>query len=80
MPQAASDEQAVRKIRDQLVDATRALKSVNYGALSTEARSQYDTAKRFIEQAEEALKAKKYVFASYLSDKAGTLARELLGR
>jgi len=38
---------------------------------------QYDTAKRFIQQAEDALKAKNFVFAEQLADKAATLAAAL---
>jgi hypothetical protein len=79
-PQTANDSQAERKIRDALTRAGRTLRGVNYGALNADARSQYDTAKRFIEQAEEALKIRNYVFASYLSDKADTLAKGLVGR
>ena len=45
------------------------------GARATDARAQYDTARRFIDQAEGALRARNYMFASYLADKAETLAR-----
>ena len=42
---------------------TDQLARVNVGALSTDARPQYDTARRFIDQAEGALKARNYMFA-----------------
>jgi hypothetical protein len=37
-------------------------------------------AKRFVSQAEEALKAKNLAFASTVADKAATLAMQLAGR
>lgn len=76
----AGDQQAERNIRAQLARATRDLSRVDYGALSNDAKAQYDTAKRFIQQADDALKARNYVFAATLADKAGDLAAVLLGR
>ena len=48
--------------------------------LNADARTQYDTAKRFIRQAEDALRAKNLVFAKSLADKAAALAAQLGGR
>jgi hypothetical protein len=79
-PQTANDQAADRRVRDTLQGATRTLSAVDYSGLNPNGKSQYDTAKRFIEQAEEALKNKNYVFATYLSEKADTLARGLQGR
>jgi hypothetical protein len=76
-PQSADTDEAVRRIRAMLDRAARDLSRVNYTALKPDTRAQYDTAKRFIEQAEEALRSKNYDIASYLADKAQTLAREL---
>jgi hypothetical protein len=53
---------------------------VDYSKLSTDGRSQYEQSKRFIQQAEQALKDQNFVFAQTLADKAATLAAELLGR
>ena len=41
-------------------------------------RSQFDTARRFIQQADDALKARNIVFAGKLADKAATIAAVLV--
>ena len=69
-----------RSIRSTLTRASSELSRVNYRALNTDARTQYDTAKRFIQQAEEAMKTKNLVFAKNLADKAAVLAAQLGGR
>lgn len=76
-PQTANDEQAASQVRAVLGRADGTLNNVDYRALSAAARQQYDTAKRFITQAENALKIRNYVFARNLADKADTLARQL---
>jgi len=67
-----------RNIRARIAQATRDLDRTDYRALSTERRTEYDTARRFIHQAEEALKVKNLVFAEQLADKAATLAAALV--
>ena len=67
-----------RNIRARIAQATRDLDRTDYRALSTERRTEYDTAKRFIQQAEDALKVKNLVFAGQLADKAATLAAALV--
>jgi len=69
-----------RNIRTRIAQATRDLDRTDYRALSTERRTEYDTAKRFIHQAEEALKVKNLVFAEQLADKAATLAAALVSK
>jgi hypothetical protein len=69
-----------RRVRVLVAQATNDLNRVNYQALNADARNQYDTAKRFATQAEEALRARNLVFASNLADKAAALAAQLLGR
>jgi hypothetical protein len=54
--------------------AEKALDGIDYKALGVEARAQYDTAKRFLKQADDALKAKNIVYAWQLADKANTIA------
>jgi len=76
---SAADAAAERQVRDLLGRAARDLKRVDYGRLSNEGRSQYDQAKRFAEQAEQALKERNLVFASTLADKAAMLASQLGG-
>ena len=79
-PQTADDSEAARRVREALGRATSQLGRVNVQALNADARGQYETARRFIDQAEGALRARNYMFASYLADKADTLARGLVGR
>jgi hypothetical protein len=55
------------------------LNKIDYRALNTDARTQYDTAKRFIEQAEDAIRMKNLPFAKSLAEKAATLAVQLGG-
>lgn len=68
-----------RRVRILIAQAQSDLNRVNYQALNVDARNQYDTAKRFATQAEEALRARNLVFASNLADKAAALAAQLLG-
>jgi hypothetical protein len=79
-PQTAGDADAERRVREVLGRARRELGQVNAGTLGSDARTQYETARRFIDQAEDALKARNYMFARYLADKADALARGLTGR
>ena len=76
-PQTANDEQAEREVRSVMARAQGMLNNMDYGPLSAAARQQYDTARRFIAQADSALRIRNYVFARNLADKAETLARQL---
>jgi outer membrane biosynthesis protein TonB len=76
-PTDAAEE---RKVRDVLARATRDLGRVDYGRLTTNGRAQYEQAKRFNDQAEQAIKDRNYVFATTLADKAASIAAELLPR
>ena len=58
--------------------ATRNLQRVNYASLNADGRAQYDTARRFMHQADEALKTSNLVFAGKLADKAATMAAVLV--
>ena len=69
-----------RAIRGIIARASDDLARVNYRVLNADARTQYDTAKRFIEQAREALRQRNLVFARNLADKALGLAAQLAGR
>ena len=51
---------------------------MNYEGLDSDGRTQYDTAKRFLQQAEEALKSGNLVFAGKLADKAATMTAVLV--
>jgi outer membrane biosynthesis protein TonB len=69
-----------RSVRATLTRAGDELKRIDYGRLNTDARTQYDTAKRFIRQADDALRSKNLVFAKNLADKAVAIADQLGGR
>jgi hypothetical protein len=69
-----------RGIRASLQRATADLNRIDYRALNADARTQYDTAKRFVQQADDAIRIKNLVFAKNLADKAAALAAQLAGR
>ena len=69
-----------RRTRGLLLEATSNLNRIDYGRLNPDAKGQYDSAKGFVRQAEDALRTQNLVFASYLADKAATLAAQLRGR
>ncbi|MFN7917222.1 MAG: hypothetical protein U0Q55_17900 [Vicinamibacterales bacterium] len=74
------EAQVERRVNSLIAQAMNDLNRVNYQALTPDARNQYDTAKRFATQAQEALRARNLVFANNLADKAAGLAAQLLGR
>jgi len=76
----ASEVEVERSIRASLARANADLARVDYRQLNKDARTQYDTAKRFVSQSDEALRSKNLVFARSLADKAATLAAQLAGR
>lgn len=67
-------------MREQLAQAQADLGRVNLKALSADAKSQYDTASRFIAQADQALREGNLVFAAKVAEKAAGLAASLAGR
>jgi hypothetical protein len=69
-----------RSIRVHLDGAIENLNRVDYNLLGAEGRANFDQTRRFIAQAEEALRAKNLVFAATVADKAATLAAQLAGR
>jgi outer membrane biosynthesis protein TonB len=69
-----------RTIRATLERANTDLNRVNYQMLNADARTQYDYAKRFIRQAEDAIRAKNRNFAKTVADKAAAIAAQLAGR
>jgi len=77
---ATAEGEVERAIRASLQRANADLNRIDYRVLNTDAKTQYDTAKRFIRQADEAMKAKNLVFAKTVADKAVVLAAQLGGR
>jgi hypothetical protein len=53
---------------------------VDYRALNADARNQYDTAKRWVQLADENIRTKNLVFAKSIAEKAATIAAQLAGR
>jgi hypothetical protein len=70
-------EGAVRATIDR---ARNLLNAIDYRRLSTERKKAYDDAKRFAQQADDALKSGNTVFAQGVATKSETLAKELSGK
>jgi len=79
-PDVLDEVVATRQVREMLDRARRALGTLRYSTLNTDARTQFDTATQLIQQAEDALKERNFVFAIKVADKAETLARRLVGQ
>jgi hypothetical protein len=77
---SAADAQAERMVRETLGRSTRDLGRVNVARLSADGRAQFEQARRFAQQAEQALGSRNFVFAATLADKAASLAADLVGR
>jgi hypothetical protein len=73
----ANPAEMERRVREQLAQAKNDLNRVNYDKLNNDGRSQYDTAKRFMDQADQALKEKNLLFAVKVAEKAAGLAASL---
>ncbi len=74
----AASGQAEQSVRTLLAKAARDLGRVDYQMLDNDGKAQYDTARRFMQQADEALKARNVRFAGTLADKAATMAAVLV--
>lgn len=77
-PAPGSESTTEASIRTHLSRAARDLGRVNYATLNQDGRTQYDTAKRFMQQAEDALRAGNLILAGKLADKASTMAAVLV--
>lgn len=77
-PSPGSEAKTEASIRTLLGRASRDLDRINRGGLSPDGRTQFDAARRFVQQAEEALKARNLVYASKLADKAAVMAAVLV--
>jgi hypothetical protein len=74
------EAQLERDVRAQLTLAAATLNRIDYQRLSVGAKDQYDQARRFMSQAQEAMQARNLLFAENLAGKAVTLASQLSGR
>jgi hypothetical protein len=61
-------------VRDRLVRARQKLDSIDQNRLNAGRRTDYDSARRFLSQAEEAVKENNLLLAESSVDKAETLA------
>ncbi len=77
-PSPGAEAQTVAAIRELMARATRDLSRVNAAALNADGRAQAEAARRFLQQADEALKTRNVVFAGKLADKAATIAAVLV--
>ena len=77
---ATAEGEVERGIKASLQRANTDLNRIDYRALNADARTQYDQAKRFVQQADEAMRTKNLVFARSIADKAATIAAQLAGR
>jgi hypothetical protein len=79
-PQGTADgPELQRQIRESLDIAQKVLNNVDYQSLNDERRANYDYAKSFIKQAEEALKANNLTSAKSLAERAEMIAKLLAG-
>jgi hypothetical protein len=77
-PAPGAETKTETSIRALMGQTQRDLQRVNYAALDADGRAQFDIAKRFMQQAEEALKGGNLPFAGKLADKAATMASVLV--
>lgn len=75
--QPLNEAEQERLIREHIAAAERDLSRVDYRRLGAPVRNQYDTAKRLVAQAKDALKSRNFVFADSLAEKAAAIAASL---
>jgi hypothetical protein len=78
MQSTGASARADQSVRTLLAQAALDLGRVDYQRLDADGKAQYDTARRFMQQAEEALGARNVMFAGKLADKAATMAAVLV--
>jgi hypothetical protein len=77
-PVPGTEAKTEASIRALLGQVTKNLGRVNSTGLSSDGRTQFDAARRFVQQAEDALKAKNLLYAGKLADKAAAMAAVLV--
>jgi hypothetical protein len=75
-----STKEVEHAVIERLDRAKSNLDKVDYQTLSADAKVQYDMAKRFMDQARQAITDKNLVYAGKLAEKAGNIAAVLVGR
>ncbi|HET6959505.1 MAG TPA: hypothetical protein VFI56_23090 [Vicinamibacterales bacterium] len=76
----AAEGEVERGIRASIQKANTDLNRIDYRALNTDARTQYDSAKRFLQTADDAIRTKNLVLAKTVAEKAAVIAAQLAGR
>jgi hypothetical protein len=77
-PAPGREAKTEASIRALLAQVARDLGRVSPAGLSADGRTQFDAARGFVQQAEDALKARNLVYASKLADKAAAMAAVLV--
>lgn len=78
-PGTPEGPELIKQVRDTLDRANKILGSVDYQALKSDSRANYENAKSFMKQAEDMLKANNPVAAKLLADRAENIAKQLAG-
>ena len=78
-PATSDGPEVAKQVRDTLDRAVKILDKVDYKALKSDSRANYDNAKSFIKRAEDALKANNAVGAKSLAERAENIAKLLAG-
>ena len=76
----ADNSETARLVREMLDRTGKTLDNIDYQRLTPQRRDSYEDAKKFMREAEDAIKASNFSYALKLADKAETLAKELQGR
>ena len=76
-PGTSDGPEMAKQVRETLDRANRTLNNIDYQALKPDSRANYDNAKSFIKQAEDALKANNLVVAKLLAERAENIAKQL---
>ena len=76
-PGTSDGPEMAKQVRETLDRANRTLNGIDYQALKPDSRANYDNAKSFIKQAEDALKANNLVVAKLLAERAENIAKQL---
>jgi hypothetical protein len=79
-PGSAEGEAANRQVKDTLDRAKKMLDSIDARGLNGDRLANYNGAKAFMQQSEDALKAANYILAKSLAERAEKIAVQLLGR
>lgn len=79
-PGTVDGAEATRQVGEVIERARRALNAIDYRRLTSERKSQYNSAKLMVTESENALKKSDFEFARNLAEKADRLAKELTGR